>query len=317
MEARPPTLGSAVHYGLAKIILGEPPELLSNHLVKWQEDYLAGRGTLYLSEELDTLVQLREEAEALVLRAIEFINLDQWETEQLNGEPMVEKELIVPLFGWGGYHGFLDWVAIDKNTGARWLIDFKVRKEMIPDESEEVNFQMATYQQLLAYHGLPTVGTINLQIQAKLPKIPKINKDGSVARSDIKTDWPTYRQTVIDSNNDPNDYLDMMEKLLLKEFFRKSLAYRGPQEVQNIWDEIVVPASLDMANQNTQDNLFYRNMNYMNCKMCGMTDYCLEDLRGGDIEFLLKTQYITLAELEKLRATEKLEEELEEEMAEV
>lgn len=73
--------------------------------------------------------------------------------------------------------------------------------------------------------------------------------------------------------------------------FRQTMYYRSPLEVRNVWNEIVIPAAEEIAIVRDYPQRIYRNMSYKSCNGCMMREICLEDLRGGDTEFLLETAY--------------------------
>jgi hypothetical protein len=180
-------------------------------------------------------------------------------------------------------------VVREKATGMLFLWDYKVRTQLQPEDDEEVNFQFAVYQRILRVdYGVNVVGSICAQVFNELPKEPKLNQNGSMARTDIKTDWPTYSAALVANGLDPNDYLDMKDKLNGKEFWRLSKAYRKPAELEAVWNEIVLPAVKEMASTKTP---MTRTMSAWNCKGCNFRNLCLEGMRGGDVDYIIANDY--------------------------
>ena len=292
---RPPELGSAVHAGMAAGILhrSDPRDAAADGVISYIKKFIEDRGgkDAFFEEELDMMQSdILPTAIVISQRTLSHMDLPRWETISVNGKPGVEVTLSCPLPGWGEFVGTIDWVARDLSTGRTLLIDHKVRKQFLPNDSEEVNLQMAAYQYLLMRAGkVITAGSMSNQIKAEPPKTPTINKDGkSMSRARIATDWPTYRQALLNVRLNPDDYLEMIDKLDV-EFWRYSLAYRSVSEIQNIWKGVIQHAAWDIARKHKH---IYRTMSHMTCMNCGVRGFCLADLRGHDTEYLLQTAYM-------------------------
>jgi len=108
----------------------------------WKEQELA-RDDLF-EEEIEAIHQVGADAEQIAIRALRKLPIDEWETVMdPAGIPMIEYHFTIPLKGWGGFHGYIDWVGRHKPTGQIWLVDWKVRGSFQPYEAEEVNLQNA------------------------------------------------------------------------------------------------------------------------------------------------------------------------------
>ncbi len=298
MDARPPTLGDAIHRGMAAVMLEKDHALAID---EWGEEYLRENiipvggaedvitaGARELNFQIEELIdEVTSTAKGIVERTSKVFGPNQWEPVEINGVPAVEINLQSPIRGWGGYQGFLDLVAREKETGLIWVIDYKTRQQLQSETIEEVNLQMASYQYLALRHGVPTVGSLTFQILAKEPSIPKLNKDGTMSRQKIATDWTTYRQALVENGLDPADYAEMEEKLNV-EFWRESRAYRSVLEIKNTWREVIQRMAWDMRRRTPH---YWRKMNIFNCRQCWAREYCLEELRGGDTDFLVEFMY--------------------------
>jgi hypothetical protein len=275
-------MGSAVHLGIAHAILTREKEVsIETVLQNW--------ALQQFPDGAENEVGLVDTAASIARRAINYLRLDRWETILYNGQPLCEQRITIPLDGWDGYVAVMDWVARDLETGYIWLIDHKVRSKFLPDESEEINAQMASYQYVLKYIGVPNVkGSMCFQIRDQLPLTPAINKDGSISRMRILTDWPTYQQTVVEAGEDPANYVEMMAKLSDVEFFKMIPAFRADREVQGIWDQIVVPTA--GAIKQKRDH-YIRSLGTFNCNGCEFRTLCLEDLRGNDTTYILERDF--------------------------
>jgi len=206
--------------------------------------------------------------------------LDNWETVNINGEPAIEYKIDMPLPNGDRYVGYIDWVAKDPD-GKIWLVDFKTRDKFLPDWTEELNLQMSAYQYALYKLGVITTGSVSLQIKSSAPKKPKKNKSGLFSKAKIVSTWETYKATVIEDGQDPNDYLDMQEKLAEVQFFKMSRAFRSIEELERTWDNVVL-RSIDNIKKIGDSPA--RVMSFMKCNMCKFRELCIEDLKGGNID---------------------------------
>lgn len=294
VDARPLSLGSAVHMGLAAALRGchcgwVPVENgVRKGVQSWREQELA-RSDLF-EEEIIAIHQVATEAEQIAIRTLRNLPIDEWETvTDPAGIPMIEYHFTIPLKGWGGFHGYIDWVGRHKPTGQIWLVDWKVRGSFQPYEAEEVNLQNAAYQYAIfrILRKLP-VGTITFQISDKPPARPKLNKDGTMSRALIKTDWETYKAALLEAGLNPDDYLDMAEKLSTVEFFRPVKEYRTLHTVRRIWKEVIEPTAREIRRSN---KIVVRNLGHRTCNGCAYRQLCLAELSGEDARYIRETHY--------------------------
>lgn len=301
LDAPSMTVGQVVHLGIAAGIkayarypdsVSAPGKACHRAITVWKEKNSPTVTSSLDDEEFDIVGDIAGMSEIIALRALRFINLPQWETIRLNnGSLLVEKQMVVPLgvSGWRGFQSYFDWVARDRETGMIWLIDHKVRKTFLNEESEETNLQGGIYQRVLMNYGIEAVGTRTLQIKAAVPVAPKVNKDGSVSRTAVRTDWETYRQTVLAQGLDPVDYEDMRFKLSNVEWFDWISAYRSWTEVDNMWDTIIVPVAREILKPRT---VYTRNLSYFSCMRCWAKPVCLAELRDQDADYIRQEEYI-------------------------
>ena len=275
-------LGSAVHAGLAEYFKGGIP---FRGIDTW--------GMTQQDDEEGTIEDTVNKAYQLVPRAIKYMEEHGF---YRSGVDYVEEPFLVDTASEQQYIGVIDLVIKDSD-GRTWLWDHKVRGAIQPDDKEEFNLQALAYGYLLYKQGIDVTGTVTFQIANDLPNIPSVNKDGTVSRRPCKTDWPTYRQTVIDAGQNPVDYVDMQVKLADTQFFRISRTYRSTYEMQSVWQTIIERASLQIKNSRA-DSGFPVRTGYggIFCTRCWCKDYCLADLRGHDTKNLIGTEYIVRTE---------------------
>lgn len=294
IDARPLSLGSAVHMGLATALQGHHYNTMlvedgvRKGVESWKEQELV-RGDLF-EEEIEAIHQIAADAEQIAIRTLRKLPIDEWETvTDPAGIPMIEYHFTIPLKGWGGFHGYIDWVGWHKPTGQTWLVDWKVRKSFQPHEAEGVNLQNAAYQYaIFRILRKPPVGTITFQISDKPPAKPKLNKDGTMSRALIKTDWETYKAALLEAGLNLDDYLDMAEKLSTVEFFRPAKEYRTLDTVRRVWKEIIEPTAREIRRSN---KIVVRNLGHRTCNGCAYRQLCLAELSGEDAGYIRETHY--------------------------
>jgi len=281
-------LGIAVHAGLAAALLQQSVE---QAIEGWYAKITKGFEHLFSEDEHEILSDIREKSYGITSRTMKQLDIGhRFETIVHGGKPMVEFQFTVPVPDWNAFNGRVDWIAREIENGNVWLIDHKVREAMTPESHEEFNLQMAIYQHLISQM-MPDLasnigGSAQHQIRAALPKQPKRNKDGSMSRAACATDWETYEAALLAVGLNPLEYQDMKDKLSEVEFWRWSKSYRSATEVQNIWRD-AEQATINLA----RSPATYRSLNPMTCGMCRVREFCMTELRAGDTEFLLATQY--------------------------
>lgn len=273
-------LGSLVHLYISTILSGNSVDEATQRLDKWVLDRVESVGTDSL--ELSPLV---DSAKSIGDRTVKSVK-DQGYVP-LSG--YVERALNAKLSGWDGFVGIVD-VVLQDSDGGLWPTDFKVFEALKDESHEETNLQNAVYQQLLALHGIKTVGSITWQIRARVPAVPKMNKDGTISRQDLVTTWETYSSFVAAVGKNPQDYLDMKEKLDAKQWESVVKYPRGQHELTAVWEEVVVNSAREMLGyHNILGNAVApRALGTFNCRGCWIKDLCLESLRGGDVDHYIK-----------------------------
>tara|TARA_R100000353_G_scaffold174870_1_gene143764 strand:- start:2083 stop:3033 length:951 start_codon:yes stop_codon:yes gene_type:complete len=240
--------------------------------------------------EIDEVQQLIEDVTASVRMFESSLPLSDWETVELDGVPLIEFPVEVPLDDGDSYLGYIDWVARHKPSGQVWLWDFKFRKSLQADWVEEMDLQKPVYMKHVTDLGINPIGTICGQIKSTAPKKPAMTKKGTLSKAKITTTWEIYRDTVIENGLDIGDYEDMKDKLKDVEFIRLSRSFRTHEELQRTWDTVFIRSVKQIKTQSTSFEPPPRSIGFMNCNNCKFRDICIEDLKGRDTEDL-KNQF--------------------------
>lgn len=316
-----PMIGSAVHFAMGMVILQRGTveqretynaeigqKQIDGALDIWFEEQIA-RFEGMPKEQFDVihseLSEYAERAAFIATRALDALNLDEWETVyDPTGSPMVEWDFEREVPGVGVLTGAIDWVARHRPTSTVWLWDHKIRGKLASPASEDFNTQMMLYQHVLEEDlNLHIAGSITFQVSSSLPRTPSVTKSGAMSRAAIDTDWATYRQAVVDAGLDPADYADMQEKLQGKIFYRPVRYYRSAQQTARAWNGIFVPAARQMrealyyrASTPEERNVlpappFIRHMSNFSCRGCEYATICLGEMRGHDMSFTEASEY--------------------------
>lgn len=274
-----PVVGSAIHRGVAAVWLKEDP---FGAIRRWFDEQIAGRDLW--EEELEQYQNCMADALDVVEDLLATFPFDRW-------NPLaVETEFSRPLLPGYRFGGIIDLLAEDQQTGGIWLIDVKARAALAQPEQEQFDLQLAAYESVLHFHGTPLLGSQILQVRRKPPAKPTRNKNGSMSRVHIATNWRTYKGSLIEWGLDPDDYDDMREKLADYESFRHSLVFRPKDEAEAVFEEIVLPVANRIVGWD-EDQMPVRHPN-RDCIRCFAFPICSEALKGRDTSFIEETQFV-------------------------
>lgn len=297
-------MGSAVHRGFkgaiasyvkrgAKWTLKDGAKAITAEVEAWAAEEAKRRGKHLMVEHEMQIRAIADEAPVIARRGVEHFELPKWEVATLNGKPIFEMELMVPLPPWKGFRTIPDLVARERGTKPWYMIDWKSRGSFESDDAEEINLQFSTMQRVLHIRAknINIVGSLLWQLRSQAPRLPQQNKDGKMSRAYLACDWPTYEAALKAAKLNPADYIEEMKPKLEKyEWFKTLRQHRSLEECEAIWDQIVVPVSARMA----QDPQTIRRFVHQpfGCSGCWARNFCLAELRGDDTDFLLETDFM-------------------------
>jgi hypothetical protein len=165
-----------------------------------------------------------------------------------------------------------------------WGLEAKFVGRFRSEESIDLSSQLAMYLLYLDNRDVQP-GLLYLQILNKMPSTPSVNKTGGISRSQISTDWPTYRNAVLDNGYDPEDYVDMREKLAGKTFWREQIITR-PTERLTEDRAALYDVSVDLMAKHKR---IYMCDSPFLCSSCQFKELCLESVRGRDPQNLVES----------------------------
>lgn len=205
----------------------------------------------------------------------------------------IEQEFMVPtpltINGQRQYlKGIID-LVIDDEEGKRWVIDHKTAGN-IPDATA---FH-AMDPQLMLYPwaaekawGWNVHGIMYNYVKSKPPSIPKVNKDGSLSKRKVVTDYPTLYRFLKREGYDPNDFKHLLGPLSRRSPFIR--VYRYPREVQ-VTREILLDA-LSVTKHIRTDKRRSRTITRDCATMCSYHQLCRAELNGMNTELMRKTMF--------------------------
>ncbi len=281
-------IGTAGHKAIERLLFGDTDAAA----IKAAVDYLVGKvegAGVMAPFSVDKAIDIATGVGAA--GAVAIRNIGMKSVVMLGNDPLIEQVVKVVVRPGVLVRGTADEV-LEFNDGTRLVVDNKFRAAFRPFSTEALNLQMAVYQKLLLMNGVSTDGSMQLQINRDGPKVPKMTAAGGVSRASCATTWEVYSETVREAGLDVGDYLDMKAKLKYRAFDSSVKAYRSLIELDNIWNDEVLPtvdAIVDAYNAPTQrgGRCFIHEV----CSSCEMRELCVEDMKGGDTDFVKITRY--------------------------
>lgn len=318
-EVAPATLGDVVHYALA-MALRKSWEWRQDHYptsydyLRWAIDTAVSTWDEQNRPVDKTTVQpvddglisvvgdtafyadwdeMIDNARHIALRTLKNMRfLEKYDVLGVGGDnddepvPLVEYDLNVDIPGTDfTFAGRVDAVLKNRYTGMVEVIDWKVRGRFSGPESERLSDQIGLYQHALRELGVDAQVGVVYQIKNTVPATPKLNKDGSMSRQKITTDWATYEAALLDAGLNPDEYQDMQDKLAGVEFFRPLMVVRTPEVTSLLWDNLI-----QQARRIAEARHFPYSFGYP-CRQCAFADWCNAELYGYDREELLAVRY--------------------------
>lgn len=159
-----------------------------------------------------------------------------------------------------------------------WGLETKYVGQFRSEQSVELSSQLAMYLLFMREQYSDDPKLIYLQILNKVPAIPSVNKTGGMSRSPINTDWETYRKAIVANGYEPQDYLDIQEKLSTKRFWKEQVVTRPPARLAEERSALYDVSVEIMAKRK---RVYMCDSPFL-CTSCQFRDLCLETVRGRD-----------------------------------
>jgi len=206
---------------------------------------------------------------------------------------VIEHEFRVPTpLLWKGkrfiFKGIID-LIVEDSEGYLWVVDHKTATTIPePTAFHAMDPQLMLYPWAAKIDlGLDVMGVVYNYVKSKAPGIPRINRDGSVSRRRIVTDYPTLRRFLRSEGLDPALYADILRPLRRQSPFLRR--YRLPRETF-VTREILTDA-LSVAKHIQTDKRHYRVITRDCQRMCAYHDICRAELNGLDTAHMRKMMF--------------------------
>lgn len=273
----------------------------------WEKEHakqLKAFNNLFL-EEREHYGDLPELAERMMLaylwryRKIE----DEWEI--LYNEERFDVEFDDAEGGADVFSFKPDLVVRDHSTPQKdiWVVDHKTTRSLPSAEWRMEDLQSTLYPWALRTgFDMPIKGFIFNYIRRKAPSIPSINKDGSISKRRIDTDYPTMARFLlgyyeVDKVNQlPTEWKKRLANMKLEDkFFKRTkiikddaLINRQIEEFSYTAQEIEIWTEMD---QEQEIDPWTRTL-LPSCEYdCDFQPLCLLELMGQDSKFMRRSKY--------------------------
>jgi hypothetical protein len=277
-KSRPLFTGSWIHRALeTHYVKGDWKVGHQEYVNEWEKLFIEEK------EELSKKFGPIPNAVARIMRSYEwYYRNDGWKPVMV--EQILEVETPLKPFV---FKGRLD-LVIEDNEGLLWLVDHK-SASMIPQPTS----YHAMDPQLMLYpwaaqiqYKLNIAGVIYNYVRSKPPSVPGINKDGSISRRRVDTDYPTLLLFLKKNGYDPSDFVDVLRPLAKRSPFLRR--YRLPRESQ-VTKEVLLD-TLSVVKRTQETKRFTRTIT-RECMQCPYHDLCRAELNGFNTEKMRETNF--------------------------
>lgn len=278
------TRGSIVHAMIEAKANGEDPWEKFDQLINEERSKV-------FTEEYDEFEEMAETIEAIMEGYFAHYKEDDQTPVKINNQS-AEHEFKLPLIPEENifFKGIIDMITKD-DKGRLWIMDHKTHKKFPSGDIAYINIQGALYAWgWQKVSGDKVNGIIWNYIKWKAPTTPELLKSGEMSkRANIDTTWGVYRKALLQAGLNPDDYLDMKEKLTGKEddFFLRVYLPLNQDIINNVLEDAKQTA-LDI--KHNAGKLKDRNISN-NCLFCDFYNLCQAQLKGLDTELMLRSEY--------------------------
>lgn len=184
----------------------------------------------------------------------------------------------------------LDKIIEDEN--GLWVVERKWVKTFRSTDQMDLDGQLNRYVIAAKANGFDVLGVLVDQVGPP-PKKPSLNqpdrKTGKKLMSRAKCgDWRTYKAALLAEGLDPEEYAEeMMEKLPYCSEFRRDYVYRSDVELANYIEDI----KTKVQEVSSVNKTIYTCDDQIRCSCCQFRELCIERLKGGDVDYLMKTMF--------------------------
>lgn len=185
------------------------------------------------------------------------------------------------------FKGRLD-IVMEDEDGLYWLWDHKTASSIPqPTSFHTMDPQLMLYPWAAQIqYGIKITGIIYNYVKSRPPTIPKLNKDGSLSRRKIVTDYPTLYRFLKQNGYDPNDFAEILKPMQKRsEFLRR---YKLPREV-HVTKEILLD-TLSTVKRIDETKRWTRTIT-RDCSRCPYQEICRAELNGFNTDRMRESHF--------------------------
>lgn len=214
----------------------------------------------------------------------------EWAEEHDNFEVVaIEEKGRVPLIDGANFSYRADQVI--KRKGKYWIHDFKTAISL-PDDPSFLDFD----EQITGYlkacelvYKVRFVGAIFTYLLVKEPTEPAILKRGGLSKDKrIITTPQLYFDKLLEIGEDPRDYIEVLQRLDLIEWFRRFEIVKRDSEKEALWEMHKNIAEIMTA----PDAFIYPAPEKIRCQLCSYKGPCMAENLGKDPKRILETEFV-------------------------
>lgn len=191
------------------------------------------------------------------------------------------------------FKGRLDLIMEDTDDGTFWLWDHKTAGTIPqPTSFHGMDPQLMLYPWAAKIqYGIDIAGIYYNYVRSKPPSVPQLNKDGSISKRKVSTDYPTLYRFLKTNGFNPQEFAHILRPMQTKsEFLRR---YKLPRE-PFVTKEILLD-TLSVVKRIDETKRFTRSIS-RDCVRCSYHDICRSELNGFDTTMMRETYFDILAE---------------------
>lgn len=231
--------------------------------------------------------------------------LFHWRKEEENWEILHVEETFEADVVEGDVLSFKpDLIVLEKSTDRIWCVDHKTVRSMPAADWRIEDLQSTLYPWGLRELGIDVYGFLFNYIRQKAPTIPSINKDGSISKRRIDTDFYTLAKFLkeyyeVDSLKELPDHWKAQLKTLQvhNTFFKRSRITKDAKLVnRQVYELELTMAEMDeyitMAQQAPKGADPWVRTMIPSCDWdCDFYELCQAELLGSNVEFIRRNKY--------------------------
>jgi hypothetical protein len=206
------------------------------------------------------------------------------------------------------YVGRLDGLVRDRR-GDIWIIDHKFMAQLVDREMLTLDTQTARYVWAATvaikrgwWEGIsPDArirGALYNVVRKKVPKVPRVLKDGTTSKSKIDTTYEIFRSVLVSRKENPNDFREILLNLRDggNKFFQLLEIERRPQELdlmgQKLGYEYEDMSRVASATRDLLHPILYPSPNRDCTWACSFKSICYVANWGGDVDHIIQATMV-------------------------